>query len=341
VPGNLDRTLLAHAVELAPDGVLIVDHDGRIVYANRSICTLVGADDLVGRNVDELVPSRIRGSHAAMRQSYNDRPTQRPMGVGLELGLERRDGTNVPVEISLSPFEHGESFVIVAVRDISDRLESQRRLNMAHEQLALVGERERIGRDLHDVVLQHLYGMGLSAQAIAARAAARSDTDTATRLEAVVDDVDRIISEVRTIVFTLGPGGRRAHWARSSPTSSPRPPGCSASPRRLRIEGPVESGGQQRRAHRDGRQRCARRSATSPATPKATQAAVVIEIIEDQVVMRVTDNGVGPPPDLARAYSGGHGLANLRSRAASLRGSCALTAGPDGGSVLIWNVPFS
>ena len=57
--------------------------------------------------------------------------------------------------------------------------------------------------------------------------------------------------------------------------------------------------------------------------------------------MRVSDDGVGPPADLAAAYRGGHGLANLRSRASSLGGSCALTAGAQRGSVLLWTVPFT
>ncbi len=326
--------MLAHAVELAPDGVLIVDHDGQIIYANRSISSLVGADDLVDRNVDELVPDRVRGSHAEMRRGYSANPAQRPMGVGLELGLRRRDGTIVPVEISLSPFEHGASFVIVAIRDISDRLESQHRLNVAHEQLALVGERERIGRDLHDIVLQHLYGMGLSAQAIAARAAAQSDTDTATRLEAVVDDVDRIISEVRTIVFTLGPGGRRGALGQELAdvvAQASRVLGFTPS---LRVEGPVDSVlSNEVRTEMVASMREALGNVARHA--KATQAGVVVEIIEDQVVMTVTDNGIGPPTDL-QAVRSGHGLNNLMSRASAFGGTCDLYPGESSGAVLRW-----
>ena len=152
--------------------------------------------------------------------------------------------------------------MIAAVRDITDRLESQRRLTAAHEQLALVGERERIGRDLHDVVLQHLYGMGLSAQAIATSA----DPATAGKLEAVVDEVDRIISEVRTIVFTLGPGGRRGALGQELTDVVAQAsrvlgftPACASRVRSRRCC-PTRS------APRWWR-RCARRSATSPATP--------------------------------------------------------------------------
>jgi two-component system sensor histidine kinase DevS len=335
VPQSLDRTLLAHAVELAPDGVLIVDHDGRIVYANRSICTLVGADDLIGRNVDSLVPERVRGHHAGLRHDYAVTPMQRPMGVGLELGLERDDGTMVPVEISLSPFEHGESFVIVAVRDISDRLDAQRRLSAAHEQLALVGERERIGRDLHDVVLQHLYGMGLTLQATASRA----DSDIAQRLEAVVDDVDRIISEVRTIVFTLGPGGRRGALGQELADVVAQASRVLGFTPGLRVEGPVDTVlSAEVRTEMVASMREALGNVARHA--KATQASVLVEIVDEMVVMSVTDNGVGPPESEAKVRAG-HGLTNLMSRAAAFGGTCTL--GPrdgDDGAMLRWTARF-
>ncbi len=332
---ELDLTLLAHAVELAPDGVLIVEHDGRIVYANRSICELAGADGLVGTNVDALVPAGTRRQHAALRDGYNAAPTQRPMGVGLELGLERRDGTTVPVEISLSPFEHGESFVIVAVRDISDRLDNQRRLNLAHEQLALVAERERIGRDLHDVVLQHLYGMGLSAQAIASKA----DVETAGKLEAVVDDIDRIISEVRTIVFTLGPAGRRGALGQELADVVAQASRVLGYTPALRVEGPVDSVlSDEVRAEMVASMREALGNVARHA--KATQAGVVVEVVDDMVVMTVTDNGVGPPAD-EHAVRSGHGLNNLMSRAAAFGGLCTLSARSGaGGAELRWTARY-
>jgi PAS domain S-box-containing protein len=317
--------------------VLIVDHDGRIVYANRSICALVGADDLVGADVDELVPVGMREQHAALRNGYNASPQQRPMGVGLELGLERRDGTTVPVEISLSPFEHGDPFVIVAVRDISERLESQRRLTAAHEQLALVAERERIGRDLHDVVLQHLYGMGLSAQAIATRA----DANTAAKLEAVVDAIDRIISEVRTIVFTLGPGGRRGALGQELAdvvAQASRVLGFTPS---LRVEGPVDSVlSDEVRSEMVASMREALGNVARHA--HASQAMVLVEIVDDMVVMTVTDNGVGPPLDEHTVRSG-PGLTNLMTRAVAFGGTCELVArGPrdGGGAVLRWTARY-
>lgn len=332
-----DPALLTHAVELAPDGVLIVDHQGIIVYANRSMLDLVGADSLAGSDVDRLVPDSRRDPHRAYRNGYTDAPVQRSMGAGLDLELRRADGTNLPVEISLSPFEHGGHYVITAVRDISDRLESHRRLVAANEQLALVSERERIGRDLHDVVLQHLSGMGLSLQATIAGA----DADTAVKLEGVIDDIDRIISEVRTIVFTLGSAGHRGSLGQELAdvvAQASRVLGFTPS---LRLEGPVESA--MSLAVRTEMVASMREALGNVARhARASLAHVVVAVVGDVVVMSVTDNGVGPPADAA-ALRGGHGLANLRTRAATFGGTCTLRPRPPEhgpGAVLEWTVPY-
>ena len=330
-----DPALLTHAVELAPDGVLIVDHAGRIVYANRSMLELSGYDTLAGRSVDELVPDGVRATQSSMRDGYVRRPTQRPMGAGLDLALRRADGHTVPVEISLSPFEHDRQYVITAVRDTRDRLESQQPLSAANEHLALVGERERIGRDLHDVVLQHLYGMGLSVQATAVGA----DDATATKLEAIIDDIDRIISEVRTIVFTLGSAGHRGALGQELADVMAQASRVLGFTPALRLDGPVESVlSDEIRTEMVASMREALGNVARHANASSPQ--VQVEIVEDRVVMTVTDNGVGPPTDAER-LRGGHGLANLHSRAAAFGGNCSLTARADGrGAMLRWSAPF-
>ncbi len=330
-----DHPLLTHAVDFAPDGVLIVDNDGTIVYANRSMLQLAGAEDLVGRNVDELVPDGVRRRHHNLRRDYTRTPTRRPMGAGLELSLQRLDGVQVPVEISLSPFELGRDYVICAVRDISERLENQQRLAVANEQLALVSERERIGRDLHDVVLQHLYGMGLSVQATSVGA----DEATAAKLESIIDDIDRIISEVRTIVFTLGSAGHRGALGQELADVMAQASRVLGFTPALRMDGPVESAlSDEVRTEMVASMREALGNVARHAN--ATWAQVQVELVGDQVVMSVADNGQGPPTDEAK-LRGGHGLANLQSRAAAFGGDCTLSAGNGGrGAVLRWSAPY-
>jgi len=335
-----DSALLTQAVELAPDGVLVVDQDGRIVYANRSMHQLAGRDDLVGRSVDELVPGPVRAHHADLRSRYNESPSRRPMGAGLDLTIERADGSRLPVEISLSPFQLGDPYVICAVRDISDRLENQARLAAANEQLALVGERERIGRDLHDVVLQHLYGMGLSVQATATSA----DAATQARLETIIDDIDRIISEVRTIVFTLGTTSHRGALGQELADVVAQASRVLGFTPVLRMEGPVESAmSDEVRTEMVASMREALGNVARHA--EASNATVVVEVSGDAVVMTVSDNGVGPPSDPA-SLRAGHGLVNLQSRAAAFGGSCTLEPRRDatgrelGGATLRWSAPF-
>ena len=329
-----DLELLSHACELAPDGVVIVDQDGSIVYANRSMCALAGADDLAGRSVDELVPDHVQARHADLRAGYGGAPSPRPMGVGLELALRRADGRLAPVEISLSPLQYGGDYVICTVRDITERLENQASLSAAHEQLALVDERERIGRDLHDVVLQHLYGMGLSVQATATNA----DSATQMRLEAIVEDIDRIISEVRTIVFTLGTASHRGALGQELADVVAQASRVLGFTPAVRLDGPVESvlppeiRTEMVASMREALGNVARHA-------EATSAAVTVEVVGDRVVMCVMDNGVGPPTD-RDAMRGGHGLSNLLARAESFGGDCTLTARDGGGAELRWSAPF-
>jgi PAS domain S-box-containing protein len=335
----LENALLVHAVDRSPDGVLIVARDGVIHFANQSMAQLAGrdAEEFVGRSVDELVPEELRLAHAEHRRSFNQHPAQRPMGSGIELMLVHRSGRLVPVEISLSPLLHeGEQYVVAAVRDVSERKEAQRRLASATEQLALAQERERIGRDLHDVVLQHLYGMGLTMQAVSAAAT----EDVADQLEPLIDEVDRVISEVRTIVFTLGTSAHRGALGSELAdvmAQSSRVLGFTPS---LRLSGPVETvitpeiRTEMVASMREALGNVARHA-------RGTTASVVVEVEGSLVTMTVTDNGDGPPPDIDGAVSGGHGLANLAARAESLGGSCELRAGESGGAELRWSVPFA
>ncbi|MGZ4481355.1 MAG: PAS domain S-box protein [Gaiellales bacterium] len=127
-------------LESAPDAIVLVNTAGRIALANRRTEELFGyqAGELVGIEVELLVPERFRGVHVRHRGDYVDDPRTREMGAGLELYGLRRDGREFPVEISLSPMhDQGEQLVITIVRDVSDRRAAeQERLDLAREQAA-------------------------------------------------------------------------------------------------------------------------------------------------------------------------------------------------------------
>ena len=114
--------------DLLPDGVIVVDTDGCIALANQVAADLFGysAEELAGMPVDTLIPERLRGAHASHRAAFHADPVMRPMGVGLDLYALRKDGSEFPIEISLSPTPRGGKLYATAiVRDISDRKQAE------------------------------------------------------------------------------------------------------------------------------------------------------------------------------------------------------------------------
>jgi PAS domain S-box-containing protein len=125
---------LLHAV---PDAILEVDQEGRITILNEAAERMFGYTraEFLGLNVETLVPAAMRSGHAKHRSSYAEHPNTRPMGSGLELQGQRKDGSMFPVEISLSPnWIEGSLHVIASVRDITGRKAVENRLRSLREQ---------------------------------------------------------------------------------------------------------------------------------------------------------------------------------------------------------------
>jgi len=135
-------------LEFVPDAVVGVGRDGRIVLANGQATALFGCgrDDLIGSAIEALVPDRFTEAHVNHRSDYFDEPRARAMGAGVELFAERNDGTEFPVEVNLSHLElGGETIAIAAVRDISERAESEREKAL-QDQLHRARRLESIGQ---------------------------------------------------------------------------------------------------------------------------------------------------------------------------------------------------
>ncbi len=118
-------------LEAASEGIVIVNANGRIVGVNRKTEEMFGysRDELVGETVELLLPERFRGSHLAHRLSYFSEPRVRPMGRGLDLAGLRKDGSEFPVEISLSYTRLEDGLVAMAfITDITQRKQAERRL---------------------------------------------------------------------------------------------------------------------------------------------------------------------------------------------------------------------
>jgi PAS domain S-box-containing protein len=115
---------LRRFLDAAPDATLVVDVGGRVVSANPQAVELLGheADELIGMEVEHLVPARFREAHAAYRAQYRSDPRLRTMGAGRELSVLRADGSEVAVDIMLNPLETEEGMLVVAaMRDVTER----------------------------------------------------------------------------------------------------------------------------------------------------------------------------------------------------------------------------
>jgi PAS domain S-box-containing protein len=126
-------------IERAPDALLAVDSQGRITLVNQQTEGMFGypREELLGQPIEALIPARSRVAHRRLRAGYMAEPHSRPMGVDLPLFGRRRDGSEFPVEIGLSPLRGGPEFAVVAiVRDITERrrIEAERAATEAANQ---------------------------------------------------------------------------------------------------------------------------------------------------------------------------------------------------------------
>jgi PAS domain S-box-containing protein len=130
-------------VESVPDATVIADEAGRIVVVNRQAERLLGygPGELVGQLVEVLLPERFRRRHVQHRAAYLEDPKPRAMGTSLTLFARRKDGAELPVEISLSPFQDGQDHLVVSsIRDVSERRKMQESLRASEEHLRLLVE---------------------------------------------------------------------------------------------------------------------------------------------------------------------------------------------------------
>ena len=126
-------------VESTPNAMVLTDAQGKIALVNKQTEMLFGyqRNELIGKNVEILVPERMKQHHPKYRQKFQEHPKARPMGAGRDLFGVKKDGTEIPVEIGLNPVEKdGKRFVLASVIDITERKKNEEAIHSYARQLA-------------------------------------------------------------------------------------------------------------------------------------------------------------------------------------------------------------
>lgn len=149
---QFDKSHMGALFENATEGILLTNSTGDIILVNPAACGMFGYEEaeLIGQKVDVLLPQKYRAGHVQLRQGFYEHPQNRQMGSGRDLNGARKDGSNFPVEVSLSSYrQNNNPYVIAFVVDITHRKEIEQSMLRQQQQLEKVTDDiRRLNADL-------------------------------------------------------------------------------------------------------------------------------------------------------------------------------------------------
>jgi PAS domain S-box-containing protein len=329
---TLNELMASPLFETAADGLLVVNDLGVVRGANEAAVDMlrIPLEALVGSSIDALLPQSFRAEHRASVAAFFHAAMARPMASGRRFTVERGDGTEMWASIALSPVSvDGERYVVAALRDVSDMVVAEARMEVVARRKMEADVRERLGRDVHDVVIQDLFAIGLSLQSGLPSA---NDEFLRERIERAIDDIDAVIRSLRNVLagFTLGAsrgllGAVLEIIAKAAPRIGSVP--------QVVVDPTLDDIGES--LHEDVLAVLNEALSNVIRHSSASEVRVEIGVRGTDFVLRVVDDGIGLDDTSVRRS----GLANLRQRAEAREGGLALSATPHGGLTLEWRVP--
>ena len=319
--------------EASPDAMLIVDWEGVIRDLNPQAVAMFGwsREEMQGSSVERLVPPDSRGRHRQHRKRYVKSPRPRPMGEGLELLAVRKDGTNLPVEISLSPSKlgSGPGHVICAVRDIT----GWKKMRQLSRMMVTAAENERksLSRELHDEFLQSLVALKIRVKLLAEEAdrqqRGRARAQIAGEIHEAIRGVKRMIRgllppelDERGLTSALGSQFRdiRDVYGFTVHASLDQVDGELDAEATLALYRIVQEAVNNAVRH-----------------ARVSEAAVTIRSVGGVVIAEIRDDGCG------FEYDGHAGLTSMHERAAMVGGGLTVDTSPGKGTTIRATVPMT
>lgn len=317
---GLTTARLRRMVDVSPNGVLLADEAGSILFVNPRTASLFGfssADDIVGVTVEDM----ILGGYAAIHRAR-----------ARQVWGRRRDGSLFPVEVSVMEVSDDDGFAVIAIlRDISYQVALESLRHDDRSRLSIAQERERMNRDLHDIVIQRLFATGMGLHTIIAKV---DDDAIRTKLELILDQVETTIREIRTAIAGVSVVDR------SRPFESLLTDAIEAWSSQLGFTPTVALVGDLSSLPAAALEEMVPSLTEALANvvrhAAATSVLITITGAPDRLSLVVADDGVGFHVDAAH----GLGLDNLCARAKRLGGTCAHETNESGGTTVVWQVPL-
>ncbi|MBI4126529.1 MAG: PAS domain-containing sensor histidine kinase, partial [Deltaproteobacteria bacterium] len=321
-------------------------------------------NELLGKKVEVLIPPRLRTHHQGHRTHFFAEPKSRPMGAGLDLWCLRKDGSEFPAEISLSPLGMGEEIsATAAIRDITDRKRMEDQLRRAHDELEvrveqrtadvrrlaglhlqMVREEERtsIAREIHDDLGQYLTALRMDLSALERKVVAEASEKVATELlrrsramfqvlDQTLEVVRRISAQLRpTMIDELGIAAALEWQAGEFGRRSGIPCHYQSELKHMALDHEVSTA--VFRIFQELLTNITRHA-------EATKVDVELKKTEETLILRVHDNGKGvTEAELERANS--LGVIGMRERAHLVGGKIDFVGKPGKGTTVTLQVPY-
>ncbi len=334
-----DTRMILHALDTALDGLFVLDPSTlQFIYVNNAGCGMHGyaPEEMIGMTplhiAPELDEAGLRGELEALLAGRIDTVTFRTTGL-------RRNGEEFPVEVLVNHPEaeppQTERTIVAVVRDMTERVRMEQALADSRATEEVLNDRERMARNLHDMVIGDLFGVGLGLQATAG---ILQDDDARRRVLDAVSSLDEIIGKLRETILGVRLGHRPAAGVEEMVRDQLAGFGERlASEPALTIEGDIEAVEWGIVEQLLPTIREALTNVTKHAG--ATRTTVDITVTDDELVLRIADDGIGSLG--SGPANRGFGQANMRERAEVLGGLCLIGPGEDRGLVVSWSVPRS